>query len=602
MPANRALTLARLTEAIELPLSSAERARNCMARKRLLSRKSGLCYTCCKQRPKPGRVVCVSCITAVAERKRRKRERDRDAVEVRGIINGHERAGDQAHKHRLYDDAAQHYRDALSLDGVTSEDHLRISEKLAYALSLGRDPLAASPLFDHALATFLDRPAQAAKTVEILLQRARQLWIDSRTEAAIPLIAQAKEVAEADNNLSLRAITNHRMVNYLIGLSRYEEARSIINETAKYYDGYDAITQATYCAHQGALAAAFGEATDAFAYFERAITIVKEDADVYHLTSLWGMYAGWAQTLGNIALAKGCLERALLMARQYHIVWRTVDLCLFYAECLFHAGQYGAAHEYLLEALSYDPQSPGTQQLLAAVGIPIALHMNDERTIDKCTCLPAVDYAFRSGEPDRIASTAVAFARWHSALGRNREAHSLLHRVVKSVKRIERVWELPIAVARYGVPSDVPRVRKLLEARIALSGSEFGQACLMLVDAFAAQRKGLLHESRLHAQCAVDRFTALGWWLYADVACTLLPTADNALRLATTHRPFPDLLSTLTAREQEVAELVIRGHTNRAIAEALSIAERTVEAHMTSIMHHLGIRSRHQLGDQLANN
>jgi DNA-binding NarL/FixJ family response regulator len=48
-------------------------------------------------------------------------------------------------------------------------------------------------------------------------------------------------------------------------------------------------------------------------------------------------------------------------------------------------------------------------------------------------------------------------------------------------------------------------------------------------------------------------------------------------------------------REQQVAELVLQGLTNRAIADALSIKERTVESHMTSIMSRLGVRSRHQL-------
>jgi DNA-binding NarL/FixJ family response regulator len=52
-------------------------------------------------------------------------------------------------------------------------------------------------------------------------------------------------------------------------------------------------------------------------------------------------------------------------------------------------------------------------------------------------------------------------------------------------------------------------------------------------------------------------------------------------------------------REQEVAELVLKGLTNRAIADALRISENTVETHMASIMTRLGIRSRHQLAEAL---
>jgi DNA-binding NarL/FixJ family response regulator len=56
-------------------------------------------------------------------------------------------------------------------------------------------------------------------------------------------------------------------------------------------------------------------------------------------------------------------------------------------------------------------------------------------------------------------------------------------------------------------------------------------------------------------------------------------------------------LLTLTEREQQVVELVLKGLTNRVVAEKLSISENTVEKHMNSIMRRLDIRSRHQLLD-----
>jgi DNA-binding CsgD family transcriptional regulator len=45
-----------------------------------------------------------------------------------------------------------------------------------------------------------------------------------------------------------------------------------------------------------------------------------------------------------------------------------------------------------------------------------------------------------------------------------------------------------------------------------------------------------------------------------------------------------DPLASLTAREREILALMAQGHSNRAIAERLSLSRRTVEAHVRSIM------------------
>ena len=51
----------------------------------------------------------------------------------------------------------------------------------------------------------------------------------------------------------------------------------------------------------------------------------------------------------------------------------------------------------------------------------------------------------------------------------------------------------------------------------------------------------------------------------------------------------------LSSREREVAQLVARGLSNREIADALVLTERTVESHLTHIFTKLGLRSRSQL-------
>jgi len=48
----------------------------------------------------------------------------------------------------------------------------------------------------------------------------------------------------------------------------------------------------------------------------------------------------------------------------------------------------------------------------------------------------------------------------------------------------------------------------------------------------------------------------------------------------------------LTFREQEVLQLLSRGLNNQAIAEALYVSDRTVQAHLTSIFAKMGVSSR----------
>jgi DNA-binding NarL/FixJ family response regulator len=55
-----------------------------------------------------------------------------------------------------------------------------------------------------------------------------------------------------------------------------------------------------------------------------------------------------------------------------------------------------------------------------------------------------------------------------------------------------------------------------------------------------------------------------------------------------------DRLGTLTPRERQVLALIAQGATNRAIAEALVIAERTAEIHVSNILAKLGVTSRTQ--------
>jgi FixJ family two-component response regulator len=54
-------------------------------------------------------------------------------------------------------------------------------------------------------------------------------------------------------------------------------------------------------------------------------------------------------------------------------------------------------------------------------------------------------------------------------------------------------------------------------------------------------------------------------------------------------------IATLTPRERQVFELVIRGDTNKQIARALGCAGRTIKAHRQKVMEKMQVRSLAEL-------
>jgi DNA-binding NarL/FixJ family response regulator len=78
----------------------------------------------------------------------------------------------------------------------------------------------------------------------------------------------------------------------------------------------------------------------------------------------------------------------------------------------------------------------------------------------------------------------------------------------------------------------------------------------------------------------------------------LYPGAMTPLIADFLHRARQDLPireDPLTAREQQVIKLVAEGYTNKQIAEALVISEKTVERHRANILEKLGMRDRVEL-------
>ena len=90
---------------------------------------------------------------------------------------------------------------------------------------------------------------------------------------------------------------------------------------------------------------------------------------------------------------------------------------------------------------------------------------------------------------------------------------------------------------------------------------------------------------------------------YADAAARELRTLGRRVTRRGVRARSAEGVGALSGRESEVAELAAAGRTNREIAAAMFISEKTVEKHMARVFEKLGVGSRaevaHRLGQRV---
>jgi DNA-binding CsgD family transcriptional regulator len=111
--------------------------------------------------------------------------------------------------------------------------------------------------------------------------------------------------------------------------------------------------------------------------------------------------------------------------------------------------------------------------------------------------------------------------------------------------------------------------------------------------------KGRLHRRAKQRRAAADAFAQAAAIFDRLGAVAWAERARKELDVVGPRRRAPD---ELTATELRVAELAAAGTTNREIARAVFMSEKTVEAHMSRIYRKLGIHSRAELGARMAGN
>jgi DNA-binding CsgD family transcriptional regulator len=161
--------------------------------------------------------------------------------------------------------------------------------------------------------------------------------------------------------------------------------------------------------------------------------------------------------------------------------------------------------------------------------------------------------------------------------------------------RVTREWVLAQATRCRGLVAsaegDVARASSLLDRAVEEHtevGDPFGTARALLGLGIVWRRARKKRGAREAIQAALDGFEQLG-------AANWVEKAQSELgRIGGRRRE-----EGLTPAERRVAALVAEGRTNREVAAALFVTERTVASHLSHVYAKLGVRSRTELARQL---
>jgi len=161
--------------------------------------------------------------------------------------------------------------------------------------------------------------------------------------------------------------------------------------------------------------------------------------------------------------------------------------------------------------------------------------------------------------------------------------------------RVAREWVLAHATRCRGLVAaaqgDVDRAGSLLGRAVAQHeqvGDPFGTARALLGLGIVQRRARKKRGAREAIQAALDGFEELGAANWIEKARSELGSIGGRTRE-----------EGLTPAERRVAALVAEGRTNREVAAALFITERTVASHLSHVYAKLGVRSRTELARRL---
>jgi DNA-binding CsgD family transcriptional regulator len=445
-------------------------------------------------------------------------------------------------------------------------------------------------LLEEALAEAASRPALQS------LVHCRLAWATRFRTGYVRALEHARAAYEladglGDDELRERAEAVQAALAWIAGEAERPELPARPHDFATAVGGAQLVQEATFAVVS--TLACSNRRDEALALLEREQEEWRERDEPRSARALWGL--AWVEFWGGRwELAADHAAAAYDIAIQYGLEVPQDHLPI--AIVALHRGRLALAREHSERALelAYEQFALHPPQHLAILGLAASWAGDSaaaESWLDKAdTQAAALDW----GEPS---------IRWWTSdhvellleLGRVEEGLRILDDWEADATRLGREWVLAHATRCRGLVAaaggDSARADSLLQQAIVRHEEVcdlYGRARALLALGIVRRRERQKRAAEDALREALDGFEQLG------AGTWMAKTTEQMGRLGGRKRE-----EGLTAAERRVAALVAQGRTNREVAAALFLGERTVASHLTHIYAKLGVRSRTELARRL---